>query len=277
LLQALKQSSVHYIRCFNPNKTRSPGAFDKRYVLEQVIQCGTVELVNIMHHGYPHRVSLQELRNRFTGLLPQDIVENYSARHFVWAIMVAFEIDESHYTLGISRLFLKAGQLRVLENLRDAGSQASQEMIWKVRAFFARKKVRAACQAIRFARWFPMHVKELRRTRLGAKLHKVVFVYVRLHRWLRAARAKLYGIEPTKRMTHQDLAMHSLGLTHRHELNSDSGLPHEARPQLFVALNPYACLAQRAAHAQSGFETWLRGADCPDRVFDWMRRCHSGW
>lgn len=240
LLQTLKRCSVHYIRCFNPNKNQQPGVFDKKYVLDQVVHCGTVELVKIMHNGFPHRVALQELRNRFTGLLPQDMVENYSPAHFVLAIMLAFEIEEGQWTLGLTRLFLKAGQLRVLENLRDAGSTASKEMIWKIRALFARKKVRAACAAISFLRWLPGHVKQSRKARFTTKLNRVVFVFVRLHRWLGKARAKLHGNKPTQRMTHLDVAQHALGLTYRLPIaGMNQGLPHTGRQQLFVALNGY--------------------------------------
>lgn len=47
--------------------------------------------------------------------------------------MLAWEIDDHQWTLGTSRLFLKAGQLRALEELRDIGGQASQGVIKKIR------------------------------------------------------------------------------------------------------------------------------------------------
>ena len=48
-------------------------------------------------------------------------------------VMLAWEIDDNQWTLGTSRLFLKAGQLRALEELRDIGGQASQHVIKKIR------------------------------------------------------------------------------------------------------------------------------------------------
>ena len=47
--------------------------------------------------------------------------------------MLAWKIDDSQWTLGTSRLFLKAGQLRALEELRDTGGQASQQVIKRIR------------------------------------------------------------------------------------------------------------------------------------------------
>jgi myosin heavy subunit len=51
-------------------------------------------------------------------------------------VMLAWEIDDSQWTLGTSRLFLKAGQLRALEELRDSSGQASQHVIKKIRQQF---------------------------------------------------------------------------------------------------------------------------------------------
>jgi len=193
LLSTLRTCSVHYIRCFNPNHIRQPGKFDKKYVLDQVIQCGTVELVNIMHHGFPHRCSLQELRERFTSMLPSDFAR-YSNRDFVLAVMLAFEIDSSQWTLGIQRLFLKAGQLRMLENLRDEGSIASAEVIWKIRMTFARKKVRAARIVIHTVSWLPGFIKQERKSKVYKSFVRCVWICLRMSRWVRTARANLYGI-----------------------------------------------------------------------------------
>jgi hypothetical protein len=230
LMQALKECSVHYIRCFNPNRYKQAGSFDSKYVLDQVIQSGTVELVKMMHNGYPHRCLLKELRERFRGLLPKDMVENYSHQHFILAIMLAFNIERSEYTLGCSRLFLKAGQLRVLENLRDEGSKPCMEMLKAIRLKFAREKLRAAMAVITFVKWLPGHVRRIRTKRFSEKIGGIVKTYVKLMRWLGKARRNLYGIEVTLSMTPNDLTMLRFGL-------SSVGPPARARgiPQLFLA------------------------------------------
>jgi myosin heavy subunit len=140
LLATLQRCKLHYIRCFNPNDKRAPGVFNSRYVLDQVVQCGTVELVDIMHNGYPNRCKLDEIRKRFSNLLPVEF-QQYAERDFVEAILLAFEIDKTEWTVGLTRLFLKAGQLRVLEYLLDSGSAASKEMLKKIRLHFVHKKM----------------------------------------------------------------------------------------------------------------------------------------
>merc|ERR1719183_130430 len=98
LLVTLNQTKLHYIRCFNPNERHSPGVFDKKYVLQQVIQCGTVELVKIMHDGFPHRCKLEDLRRRFANLLPADFLR-YKDRDFVEAIIIAFDMPPDQWTV----------------------------------------------------------------------------------------------------------------------------------------------------------------------------------
>jgi hypothetical protein len=192
-----------------------------------------------MHHGYPHRCFLQDLRLRFTQLLPEDF-NRYSDRDFVLAIMLAFEIDESQWTLGTKRLFLKAGQLRVLENLRDCGSKASKEIISKIRMQFARKKVRAWSKVIALMAWWPNHTKKQRRLVLIQKLRKAVFVFVRLRRWLDKARTKLYGAPPISHSPEVEQALHHHGIVFslpgQNLSLRGSGV---GTPQLFIAMNSY--------------------------------------
>ncbi|KAF4748692.1 hypothetical protein FOZ62_027358 [Perkinsus olseni] len=71
MLKMLDKTGLHYIRCFNPNNQQSPDHFDRRYVLSQVIQCGTVELVNMMHHGYPNRLPIKDLVTRYKHMMPR--------------------------------------------------------------------------------------------------------------------------------------------------------------------------------------------------------------
>mmetsp|Transcript_101254 Transcript_101254/g.179895 ORF Transcript_101254/g.179895 Transcript_101254/m.179895 type:complete len:1387 (+) Transcript_101254:70-4230(+) len=194
LLATLQKCSVHYIRCFNPNQNRQAGVFDAKYVLDQVIQCGTVELVKIMHHGYPHRCFLKDLRERFSSLLPPEFGQ-YTDRDFLHAVMIAWEIDESQWTLGTKRLFLKAGQLRVLEDLKDEGCQASQEVIRRIRRQFRMKKLRAFAYAVDTIQYLKMCVKRSNGKRVFTAFVKAMNTYVRIHRWLGRVRTRLYGLQ----------------------------------------------------------------------------------
>jgi hypothetical protein len=271
LLVTLHQSKLHYIRCFNPNEKRSPGVFEKKYVLEQVIQCGTVELVKLMHDGFPHRCKLEDIRKRFTKLLPEDF-KRYKDRDFVEAIMIAFELPEKEWTVGTSRLFLKAGQLRVLENLLDSGSVASQDMIMRIVRQFARKKFRAARNAIRFAIWLPRYARSLRRATVRRQLQKACRIYVGLSRWLRRSRRVLYGASPPRDMALVKWRLQQAGVLFPLSGQARLQAATPAKPQLFVALNHYEILDYKTIMdtqvTDIGLTEWQRKATESVLYFD---------
>jgi len=195
LLATLKQCSVHYIRCFNPNDNKEAGTFFNQCVLEQVIQCGTVELVKIMHHGFPNRCFLKDLRERFASLLPPDF-ERYKDGEFMEAVMLAFEIDQCEWTLGNRRLFLKAGQLLVLESLLEQGGGVPQDLLRRIRLHFAKRKLRSIVAKAKVLRmWLRSNRKNRVRT-LVTHLSKAIFIYVRSMRWLAKTRARISPPQP---------------------------------------------------------------------------------
>ena len=79
-----------------------------------MVQSGTVDLVKIMHEGFPHRLGFDYLVERYQSQLEE--FKNEQPRMFMEALMLAFGIDETQYVMGMSKLFMKAGCLAVLDN-----------------------------------------------------------------------------------------------------------------------------------------------------------------
>ncbi|CAK0841759.1 unnamed protein product, partial [Prorocentrum cordatum] len=190
LLRMLGSCDLHYIRCFKPNEEQAPHLFEPRLMLDQIVQCGTIELVNIMHRGYPHRCPLSDLGERYKDLLP-DGFQSYGSRTFVEALMLAYEVPRGHWALGVSRLFLRAGQLQALEDLRSGGRRPSPEQLQGVLRTLVRRRWRRACQAVMLCLWVPRLAAARRAARARAALRSAALVCVRLHRRLEAARRRL--------------------------------------------------------------------------------------
>jgi len=51
LLQTLKVTNPHYIKCIKPNRLKQQGIFDKSMVLEQLKYSGALEVVRIRQEG----------------------------------------------------------------------------------------------------------------------------------------------------------------------------------------------------------------------------------
>jgi len=271
LLATLKACSVHYIRCFNPNDQRQAGVFQNKYVLDQVIQCGTVELVKIMHDGFPNRCNLKDLRTRFEALLPADF-QRYSNSQFITGIMMAFRIPRKDWAVGVTQLFMKAGQLRILESLRDSGDSPDSEVVRRIRLFLARTRLRGVLHAVHLVVWS----RRRRMLALRHNLQKACRIYVRIARWLAATRLRMYGpprveeeqeetpeealalepptpewTTPPRRKSTTACAQDAAASAHERRTRRQFPTPTNGySPQLFVALNSDA-EGQYAAFLQS--------------------------
>eukprot|EP00434_Breviolum_minutum_P037690 symbB.v1.2.033430.t2/scaffold4150.1/size43807/2 len=221
LLQTLSKCQIHYIRCFKPNDLQQPGIFDEQLVLDQIVQCGTVELVKLMHDGYPNRCQFHEML-RFRDLLPERF-QRYGTRTFIEALLLAYDVPSEDWALGMSRVFLRAGQLKALEDLRSAGAAPSPEKLQVIMRSIIRKRWIRAAHSIRLCLYLPkflaairlkraeealatraLLVGRLRTSRLRAKRQKarrrwrVVFQVLRLT-WSFMEEAKMRRLQKTLR------------------------------------------------------------------------------
>lgn len=101
LVASLGESKLHFVRCFRPNHTQKPRIVDRAYLLQQLTSCGTVQLLHVMHQGFPHRISIQEVAARFKHLLPWELTRD-KLRMSVQTLMLAYGVPRSEWALGIN-------------------------------------------------------------------------------------------------------------------------------------------------------------------------------
>jgi len=190
LLQTLSEANLHYIRCFKPNSAQKPDLFNGQLVLDQIIQCGTIELVKIMHDGFPNRCNFEELYNRFKTLLPENF-QRYGMRTFIEALMLAYEVPRGQWALGMSRLFMKAGQLKALEDMRAEGAVPNPENLRRIVREIIRKRWMRACEAVRLCNWLPKLLRQVYVKRAACTLTATALVTSRLAPRLEAARRRV--------------------------------------------------------------------------------------
>jgi len=98
---------------------------DRAYLLNQLVNCGTTQLLQVMHRGYAHRIDIREVVARFTPLLPERL-RRCSQRTFVQMLMSMYQVPKEEWALGDTQLFLKAGQLAALEELRRESKEGGR-------------------------------------------------------------------------------------------------------------------------------------------------------
>jgi myosin-5 len=69
LMDTLKITNVHYIRCIKPNEQKEAWKFVPQQVLGQLRACGVLETIRISCAGYPTRWTYEEFAERFVVLL----------------------------------------------------------------------------------------------------------------------------------------------------------------------------------------------------------------
>ncbi|XP_024397400.1 myosin-1 [Physcomitrium patens] len=120
LLQRLEATEPHFIRCIKPNTQQLPNVIDQKLVLQQLRCCGVLEVVRISRSGYPTRYTHNEFASRYAFLLPRDVSEQEDVLSVCVAILEHFRkfITSEMYQVGITKLFFRAGQIGMLEDVR---------------------------------------------------------------------------------------------------------------------------------------------------------------
>lgn len=137
LMRTINSTNVHYIRCIKPNETKAAWEFDSVMVLNQLRACGILETIKISAAGYPARQTYEEFARRYYMLCHSSKWTSEVAE--ICRIILRTKLADtgkrpselSKYQLGATKIFLRAGILGVLENLRTSRLHECATLIQK--------------------------------------------------------------------------------------------------------------------------------------------------
>ncbi|KAL4118017.1 hypothetical protein PRIC2_010345 [Phytophthora ramorum] len=204
LMEDIRRTNVHYIRCIKPNGKKSPLIFNKLRVTEQLQCAGVVEAVRISRMAYPNRVLQTMFLERFRGVASTTTVDgNPSALAVLTATADENPTDdtktaaavrellenhlmpgkESEYQVGKTRVFFRQGALEALEELRTRKFNAAAVVLqryakkWMAMAMFQKVKEAAiVAQKVFRGHRAATHYKKQRTAAISVQK------YVRRHR-----------------------------------------------------------------------------------------------
>ena len=138
LMAALSQTEPHYVRCIKPNSVNKPGIFETINVLQQLRCGGVLEAIRISCAGYPSRNNFYDFVERFgllsPGLYDQDLEESQMCEKLLELAKL-----EGHQ-IGKTKIFLKGGQMAMMDKLRTEKMNAAATMIARHMMTFVAKK-----------------------------------------------------------------------------------------------------------------------------------------
>jgi myosin-5 len=160
LMEDIRRTNVHYIRCIKPNGKKSAFLFNKLRVTEQLQCAGVVEAVRISRMAYPNRMLQTIFLERFRGIASSmgdvsalkaltatfesgdntlELVRELLANHLMPG-------KESEYQIGKTRVFFRSGALEALEEMRSRRFNSAAVVLqryarkWMAMAVFAKTK-----------------------------------------------------------------------------------------------------------------------------------------
>ncbi|XP_015884396.3 myosin-15 isoform X3 [Ziziphus jujuba] len=116
LMETLNSTEPHYIRCVKPNSLNQPQKFENLSILHQLRCGGVLEAVRISLAGYPTRRTYPEFVDRFGILIPELMDGSYDEKATTEKILKKLKLE--NFQLGRTKVFLRAGQIGVLDSRR---------------------------------------------------------------------------------------------------------------------------------------------------------------
>lgn len=114
----------YFIRCIKPNNNQTAGIFDENVVLKQIQTSGTLTYFNLMQHGYPFKVRIDDLFENITSFLePRHISVGSKMCCQIYLIATGFE--HTDFKLGKTEIHIRLGKNDLFNQLRRGMNNAS--------------------------------------------------------------------------------------------------------------------------------------------------------
>ncbi|KAF8063028.1 XI-F [Scenedesmus sp. PABB004] len=148
LMAQLHTMEPHYVRCVKPNGLNRPGLFENSNVLHQLRCGGVLEAVRISCAGFPSKRPFPDFVDHFWPLAPELYhTPDLDDRAIAEGVLRASGLEG--YQLGTSKVFLRAGQMALLDKQRTEKLSAAATLLQRhARGFLARLHYRQAQAAV---------------------------------------------------------------------------------------------------------------------------------
>ncbi|KAJ7056630.1 P-loop containing nucleoside triphosphate hydrolase protein [Mycena amicta] len=123
LMEMLRMTQVHYIRCIKPNQHKMAWEFSPLQVLAQLRASGVLETIRISTAGYPSRWTFEDFARRYHMLINwregPSLFKREQFKRICVLVLLKAKIDKTQHQFGETKLFLRTGVLANIETIRS--------------------------------------------------------------------------------------------------------------------------------------------------------------
>jgi len=181
LMKSLKATEPYFVRCINPNKQKSKDVWTEKIVEHQLRCGGLLEALKVLKLGYPTRVPYDLLYEKYHSACSNPLIKNMKARGFSTSLLIAFDVDENDYELGLTKIFFKPAKAAILDIIMaKAGEPLTKEQNDKITAYILRKRCRQILGTVKLFTAFRKIVRMKRAQKQWREKGRIVSVWVAL-------------------------------------------------------------------------------------------------
>uniref|UniRef100_K7FDW1 Myosin motor domain-containing protein n=1 Tax=Pelodiscus sinensis TaxID=13735 RepID=K7FDW1_PELSI len=139
IIGKLQSCTPHSVHCIKSNNDKLPDTFDNFYVSAQLQYIGVLEMVKIIRHGYPVRLSFTDFLSRYKNLSETTLGEKKKLSAEEKCRLVLQKCKLQDWQIGVQKVFLKYWQA---DHLNDLCLQLQGKIVTcqkVVRGFLARQ------------------------------------------------------------------------------------------------------------------------------------------
>eukprot|EP00308_Calcidiscus_leptoporus_P024250 CAMPEP_0119366430 /NCGR_PEP_ID=MMETSP1334-20130426/13293_1 /TAXON_ID=127549 /ORGANISM="Calcidiscus leptoporus, Strain RCC1130" /LENGTH=1364 /DNA_ID=CAMNT_0007382635 /DNA_START=58 /DNA_END=4152 /DNA_ORIENTATION=+ len=171
LVDTLKGTKTHFIRCVKPNMTKEAHKFVDDVMLRQLHSSGVVGAIKATRQGFPDHLKFQEVLARFKLVVPKGSSKN--GAEGVKELLKNAGIDAARFRVGKTKVFLGVGALDELEKKRmEYIARNVVSMQTCARRYLAKKKAHQLREEKRLAEQAKRMEEERKRHEEEEKLRK---------------------------------------------------------------------------------------------------------
>ncbi|EGZ28124.1 hypothetical protein PHYSODRAFT_468885 [Phytophthora sojae] len=119
LMENIRTTNTHYVRCIKPNSNKSPTEFNKRMIVEQLRSAGVIEAIRITRSGYPSRLTPKELATRYAIMFPPSMHSKDVRRTCSVFMSSIGRKSPLEYQMGKTLIYFKNGVMEELEAMKS--------------------------------------------------------------------------------------------------------------------------------------------------------------